>query len=199
MRRDDLWICSEIKKKHYLRVLDARPRRRDDACARYQGEIDARRRCASTYATEKGRRERRRREGAAREYSGRQGFVSLSVGNQVSGPVGRPLSISVLLAVYNTLRASLSRALTPSSSLFSSIHPLLLAPGPLQCYLSLSQLITTATGIVTRVGQREGNSNDERMRERERKGGPQSYRNSGGTEAVLPTRANRITLIHART
>lgn len=46
---------------------------------------------------------------------GRQGFVSLSVGNQVSGPVGRPLSISVLLAVQHTVprvRVALSRALT---------------------------------------------------------------------------------------
>lgn len=119
----------------------------DDACARHQGEIDARRRCASTYAAEKGRRERRRREGAAREYSGRQGFVSLSVGNQVSGPVGRPLSISVLLAVYNTLRASLSRTLTPSSSLFSSIHPLFLSIGPLQCSPSLFLLPSLSLSV----------------------------------------------------
>lgn len=54
------------------------------------------------------------REGAC---SGRQGFVSLSVGNQVSGPVGRPLSISVLLVAYNAL----GRARVVIS--FLSIHP----------------------------------------------------------------------------
>lgn len=52
------------------------------------------------------------------EPGGRQGFVSLSVGNQVSGPVGRPLSISVLLAVQLAVpRASrvISRSRSPSA------------------------------------------------------------------------------------
>lgn len=53
------------------------------------------------------------------EPGGRQGFVSLSVGNQVSGPVGRPLSISVLLAVQLAVpRVARYLALSLSVSLF---------------------------------------------------------------------------------
>lgn len=83
--------------------------------------------------------------------SGRQGFVSLSVGNQVSGPVGRPLSISVLLAAYNApgrARASLSLfslstpppLSPPASSLAKLAHSLLFA----NLSLSLSPRLSLA-------------------------------------------------------
>lgn len=51
--------------------------------------------------------------------------MSLSVGNQVSGPVGRPLSISVLLAVQLGVprRVALSRALSLSLSSSLSRRP----------------------------------------------------------------------------
>lgn len=111
-------------KKHYLRVLVVDV---DDACAT-AAVVEANDRCEKAparvhvLAAEKERRERERGETVAGECSGRQGFVSLSVGNQVSGPVGRPLSISVLLAIYNTrraARASLSRALALLASFLS--------------------------------------------------------------------------------
>ena len=44
--------------------------------------------------------------------------MSLSVGNQVSGPVGRPLSISVLLACATRCAASRYLALSLSACLF---------------------------------------------------------------------------------
>lgn len=67
--------------------------------------------------------------------------MSLSVGNQVSGPLGRPLSISVLLAAYNALRArARSRLPRPSFLCPSILHPLsvykLLPPLPLSLSLT---------------------------------------------------------------
>lgn len=55
--------------------------------------------------------------------------MSLSVGNQVSGPVGRPLSISVLLAIYNTRRARVVISRSRPPRLFS-LYPPLHRPSP---------------------------------------------------------------------
>lgn len=146
-------------------------------------------------------------EGAG-ECSGRQGFVSLSVGNQVSGPVGRPLSISVLLAIYNTRRARvvISRS-RPSSPLFSLSASSPSVPSCCNSTFSLSRRLpgeslllrrsisaATGKGMVMRVRQREGNSNGERERDSDAK----SYRNGRGIEAELPTRANRASRFFTR-
>lgn len=165
------FMGTEIK-KHYLRVLVADV---DDACAAATVVIivvrtGANDRCEKAPARphtrlrkDEGREEKSTAGttagGEARESarigSGRQGFVSLSVGNQVSGPVGRPLSISVLLAVYNTCRArvviSRPRPFPPATTLSRSLL--------LVIYL-LRRPISAATGegMMTRVRQREENS-----------------------------------------
>lgn len=105
-----------------ITVVVTRVRRmREGAATRLRTRL---RKDGQTNAGRKGGRERRwrSREGARereRECSGRQGFVSLSVGNQVNGPVGRPLSISVLLAAYNAPRVVISRSLFLSSYLLA--------------------------------------------------------------------------------
>lgn len=105
-----------------ITVVVTRVRRmREGAATRLRTRL---RKDGQTNVGRKGGRERRwrSREGARereRECSGRQGFVSLSVGNQVNGPVGRPLSISVLLAAYNAPRVVISRSLFLSSYLLA--------------------------------------------------------------------------------
>lgn len=112
------------------------------------------------------------------EPGGRQGFVSLSVGNQVSGPVGRPLSISVLLAVQLAVpRASrvISRALALPSppplslSLTASMHSSLFPPRCSRVSVSPSRFCTADIVVRTCIRKRYfSNSFRELLVERER-------------------------------
>lgn len=102
-----------LKIKSFASSLDSHYYvRRRLRCTRRRGAA------ASTYTYTQSREqdvEGGSREGGqeGQQPGGRQGFVSLSMGNQVSRLVGRPLSISVLLTVCNSLcrvRRILSRA-----------------------------------------------------------------------------------------
>lgn len=204
-------------KKHYLCVLVADV---DNACATAT-VIGASDRCEKAPARPRTRlrKDGGREERLVRRRKGRRGRVQgLGVGGKdschcqwvirsVGQRVGRPLSISVLLAIYNTRRARARArrylALSLSSPLYS-LRPS--APAATLAFssscrlpgtsLPLRRSISTATGegMVTRIQQREGNSNGERERDSNAK----SYRNGRGVEAELPTRANRVTLLHAR-